>query len=359
MKTPNPMRRLLPLMLLVVLLTLSTVPSKRRSLVGLLPGVTNAAAQDRPRTTTTQTPAPQNVEVIKTDVDLVTVDALVLQKDTARIVGDLTRDDFLLKEDGKPQQISHFSQGTLPLSVLLLIDRGGCLDPFNTEVRHAAVEALARLKPTDEVAVMTYHNNAELLAPFTKDRWPVKFALNHIPPHDEMANHCLNKAFYEAATYMEQAGNPAGRRVIIFITGVTRNFDCDGPSGKRAKQAVYESGSVVCGVIPVTPEQQMENGMMTWATRMGGIMHASTLNMKDLAEDTGGEVLEDKPEQLDRTFTTLMEHLRSRFSLAFTSTNRARDGSVRKLKVELNSAALKSRGKLVVKARKSYVAPRS
>jgi len=357
MKIPSPMRRVLPLMLLILLIAFFTVPSKRRSLTGLLP-LLDAAAQDRPRTTTKQTQSPQNVEVIKTDVDLVTVDALVLQKDTARIVGDLTRDDFLVKEDGKLQEISHFSQGTLPLSVLLLIDRGGCMDPYNNEVRHAAIEALQRLKPTDEVAVMTYHNDAELLAPFTKDRWPIKFALDHIPPHDEMANHCLNKAFYEAATYMEQAGNPAGRRVIIFITGVTRNFDCDGPSGKRAKQAVYESGSVVCGVIPTTPEQQMENGMYRWVTRMGGVMRVSTINMKELAEDTGGEVLEDKPEQLDHTFTTLMEHLRSRFSLAFVSTNKARDGSLRKLKVELSSNAQKSHGKLVVKARKSYVAPR-
>jgi VWFA-related protein len=319
------------------------------------PTTQSAVGQTRERTV-----SPTNVEVIRTDVDLVTIDALVMQKDTARIVGDLTREDFVLIEDGTKQEISHFSQGTAPLSVLLLIDRGGCLDPFNSQVRHAAIDALSRLKPTDEVAVMTYHNNAELLQPFTRDRWPINFALNHIPPHDEMANHCLNKAFYEAATYMEQAGNPSGRRVIIFITGVTRNFDCaDGPGGKEATHAVYESGSVVCGLIPVTKEQQMENGMMRWATRLGTLARVSTLNLKQIAADTGGEILEDKPELLDRSFMTLMEHLRSRFSLAFVSTNKLRDGTVRKLKIELSPGTQKSRGKLVVKSRKSYVAPRS
>ena len=300
---------------------------------------------------------PKVMEVIKTDVDLVTIDALVLQKNTARVVGDLSRDDFQILEDGHPQEITHFTQGGLPLSVLLLIDRGGCLDPFSDQVRHAASEALARLKPADEVAVMTYHNNAELLQEFTRDRWPVKFALNHIPPHDETANHCLNKAFYEAATYMQQAGNPTGRRVIIFIT-VTVISLSDGPGGKTAKHAIYESGSVVCGLVPVTKEQQMENGMMRWVTRMGGAMRLSTLNIKDLAEDTGGEVLEDKPEVLDQTFATLMEHIRSRFSLAFTSTNKLRDGSVRRLKIELKPTVQKSHGQLVVKARRSYVAPR-
>src|SRR2546430_7414091 len=95
-------------------------------------------------------------EVVKVDVDLVTIDALVLQKNTARIVGGLKKEDFLLYEDGSKQEITHFSQDSLPLSMLLLIDRGGCLDPFGEKVHHAALEAVNRLKPVDEVAVMTY-----------------------------------------------------------------------------------------------------------------------------------------------------------------------------------------------------------
>lgn len=319
----------------------------------LLPPL-NSFAQTRERKVQSS-----NLEVVKVDVDLVTVDALVLQKDNARVVGDLTRDDFLIFEDGKRQDISHFSQGSLPLSVLLLIDRGGCLDPFSGEVRHAAVEALSRLKPTDEVGVMTYHNTPELLQPFTRDRALVESALTRIPPHDEAADHCLNKAVFEAANYMEKAANPTGRRVVIFITGVTRNFDCtDGPGGKQALHAIYESGSVVCGLVPVTADQRVENGMMRWITRVGKLARVSFLNIKDIAADTGGELLEDKPEQLDKTFMILMEHLRSRFSLAFVSSNKLRDGSVRKLQIDVTPAVKRARGNLVVKARKSYVAPK-
>src|SRR5881392_692874 len=57
-------------------------------------------------------------EVIKTDVDLVNVDALVLRKNTNRVVGDLAREDFIISEDGVAQTITHFSQNQLPLSVL-------------------------------------------------------------------------------------------------------------------------------------------------------------------------------------------------------------------------------------------------
>lgn len=302
----------------------------------------------------------KNGEVIKVDVDLVTVDALVLQKNTARVVGDLKRDDFMLSEDGVKQEITHFSQDSLPLSVLLLIDRGGCLDPFGINVRNAALEAISRLKPTDEVAVMSYHNEVELLQGFTRDRSLIADALNHVPPHDEAADHCLNKAFFDAADYMVKSGNPAGRRVVIAITGVTRYFDCpNGPSGKAAAQAIFESGSVVCGLIPKSGEQKMENGIMILATRIGGLGGAASLNLEKLAEETGGEVLQDKPENLNTTFNTLINHLRTRYNLAFVSSNKKRDGSTRKLKIDITAAAQKSQGKLVVKARRSYVAPRS
>src|SRR5689334_4709048 len=120
-------------------------------------------------------------ETIKTDVDLVTVDALVLQKNTARVVGNLAREDFVIAEDGVTQSITHFSKDRLPLSVLLLIDRGGCLDPFGETVRHAAFSALEQLKPSDEVAVMTYHDTAELRQRFTTNRAEVKRALDFVP----------------------------------------------------------------------------------------------------------------------------------------------------------------------------------
>ena len=297
-------------------------------------------------------------DVVKVDVDLVTVDALVLQKNTARVVGGLKKEDFVLSEDGAKQEITHFSQDSLPLSVLLLIDRGGCLDPFNAQVRRAASDAIARLKPADEVAVMTYHDTTRLLQGFTRDRSLIDDALNRIPAHDEQADHCLNTLFFDAADYMIRASNPIGRRVVIAITGVTRNFDCpNSPSGKSAALAIYESGSVVCGIIPKTSDQGLENGIMIWATRIGKLQGAAYLDIQTLANETGGELLADRPENLNTTFQTLMDHLRSRYNLAFVSSNKKRDGTTRKLKIDLAPPLQKSQGKLVVKARRSYVAP--
>jgi VWFA-related protein len=175
----------------------------------LVPAPVSTQTRER---TVGQTPG----DVVKVDVDLVVLDALIMQKKTSRVVGGLKAESFILSEDGVKQQITNFSQDAYPLSVLLLVDRGGCLDPFGTEVRRATLEALKRLKPEDEVALMTYHNTTELIEGFSRDRSRIVDALNHVPPHDEEANHCLNLAFFDAARYMIEASNPTGRRVIIF-----------------------------------------------------------------------------------------------------------------------------------------------
>ncbi len=328
-------------------------------LLFLLPFISlRLSSQTRERSVGSGRQPASAAEVVKVDVDLVTIDALVLQKKTARAVGDLQATDFVILEDGTKQQITQFSQDTLPLSVLMLIDRGGCIDPFGAAVRKAATEALSRLKPSDEVAVMSYHDKVELVQEFTRDRSAIDSSLNRIPSHNNWADHCLNKAFAKAADYMVTAGNPVGRRVIIAITGITRNFDCGhGPSGKAAKLALYESGSVVCGLIPTTIVQRMENRYMVMGTKALGVF-GHTLDIRDLAEDTGGEVMEDKPEKLDSTFNTLIDHLRTRYNLAFVSSNKKRDGSLRKLKIDLTVNAQKLRGVLVVKARRAYIAPK-
>lgn len=293
---------------------------------------------------------------VKLAVDLVVLDAQVLQQKTGRVVGTLKQEEFTVTEDGVKQQITHFSQDTLPLSIIILIDRGGCLDPFSDKVRHATTEAIQRLRPQDEVALMAFAETTDLIAGFGRGRDRILSALDRVPPHDEEAEHCFSRAFYDAADYMRAAGNPDGRRVIIVITGITVSLDCPTPSAQEARNAVFESGSVVCGIIPKTAGQRIENGVMTAAAGIGGIFRARTSSLKQLAEETGGEVLSDKPENLDHTFNELIDHLRTRYTLGFVSTNRKRDGSFRKLKVEVAQPTQKRDDRLVVKTKRGYVA---
>ena len=312
------------------------------------------------------TPTPESsTEVVKVEIDLVKIDALVLQKNTARIVGSLNKEDFLLYEDGIKQEITHFSQDQLPLSVVVAIDRGpACphrIDVWSDEAHRAAREAIDRLKNVDEIAVMAFTDSTKLIQPFTRNRILIEKALNNIPEQAKTTNvaHCFNILFADAAEHMLKASNPAGRRVIIVISSMTRLFDCsNGPSNRAATAAIYESGAVVCAIIPKVIIQRVENALQIAATRVNKVVAAHYMDLEHLANETGGEVLANKPEKLDTTFQTMIDHLRSRYNLAFVSTNKTRDGTTRKLKLDIDPAQQKSQGKLVVKARRSYISPR-
>jgi VWFA-related protein len=322
------------------------------------------AIQLPPRPAPASTPD-SSAEIVKIDVDLVKIDALVLQKNTARIVGGLNKEDFLLYEDGIKQEITHFSQDQLPLSVVVAIDRGpACphpIDVWSDEAHRAAREAIDRLKPVDEISVMAFTDSTKLIQPFTRNRILIEKALNNIPEPAKTTNvaHCFNLMFADAAEHMLKASNPAGRRVIIVITSMTRLFDCsNGPSNRAATAAIYESGAVVCAIIPKVIIQRVENTLQMVATRVNKVVGAKYMDLEYLADETGGEVLANKPAKLVTTFQTLIDHLRSRYNLAFVSTNKQRDGTTRKLKLDLAPAQQKSQGKLVIKARRSYIAPR-
>jgi VWFA-related protein len=296
---------------------------------------------------------------VRLGVDLVVTDAQVLQKKTGRIVGSLKKEDFVLSEDGVKQQITHFSQDSLPLSVILLVDRGGCLDPMSEQVRRATREALERLKPEDEVALMTFANTVELLQGFRHDRQAISDALDRIPDHDEHADHCFDSALYEAARYMAAAGNPDGRRVIIVVSTLTRYIDCFGhPSSKEALDEVIESGSVVCGLVPSSVGQRAENGAIGGVSAAAGVFGVSVFSLKKFADETGGEIISVKAEAIPLAFDDLVRHLRTRYSLGYVSSNTKQDGGYRKLKIEVAPAVRKREGKLVVRTKRGYIAPR-
>ena len=119
---------------------------------------------------------------------------------------------------------------------------------------------------------------------------------------------------------------------------------------------------MMCGKLQSIPKvltQRVENTLQTVATRVNKVVAANYMDLEHLANETGGEVLANKPEKLDTTFQTLIDHLRSRYNLAFVSTNKKRDGTTRKLKLDIDPIRQGSPGKLVIKSRRRYIAPRS
>ncbi|MGH9935665.1 MAG: VWA domain-containing protein [Blastocatellia bacterium] len=296
-----------------------------------------------------------NEQALKLRTDLVNVGILAKQKKTGRIISDLTKDDFTIFEDGVRQTVSHFHQEKLPLSIILLVDRAGCINAFNDQIRAATIKAFGDLKPEDEVAIMTFSNKVALAQAFTRDRQSITDKIMAVERQHRSEQHYFNAGIHEAASYMSKAANPAGRRAIIVLTSLEASIDFSRISEKKALEAVLESGAIVSGVLVKTIGGRIEQGIRGKPTSILRHIGLRSGSLKMFVEETGGELINAEPEKMEETLTRIVSHIASSYSLAYLPTNSARDGKRRKIKVQLSPEIEKREGQTVLITRRSYI----
>jgi Ca-activated chloride channel homolog len=301
-------------------------------------------------------PAPADDHSLRLRTDLVLVDVLPVQRKTSRVVNGLKKDDFTVYEDGVKQAVSYFSRDTLPVSVVLLVDRAGCVNPFNEQIREATARAINHLKPTDEVAIMTFSNKVKLFQPFTRDRRIIGDKIATVEHQHESEQHYFNQAIYEASEYMKKAANPAGRRAIIVLTSLEAAIDFSKISEKEALLSVLESGATVSGILIETLGGRFEQAIRGKPTSFLRIFKLRSGSMKMFVEETGGELTGAPPDKIDETINRVVDNVAASYSLAYTSTNTTRDGKRRKVRIEISPEVEKREGRVAVLARRSYVA---
>jgi VWFA-related protein len=297
-------------------------------------------------------------QILKVRTELVNVDVLARNKETGRIISSLSRDDLTVFEDGIKQTISHFSQERLPLSIVLLVDRAGCINAFNDQIRAATVQAFGQLKPEDEVAIMTFSNKVSLVQTFTRDSQLIADKIRAVELQRRSEQHYFNAGIYEAATYMSKAANPIGRRAIIVLTSLEASIDFSKVSEKEALEAVLESGAVVSGILVKTVGGRIEQGIRGKPTSVLRHIGLRSGSLKMFVEETGGELISAAPEKTNETLMRMVNHLSVSYSLAYLPTNSARDGKRRRIKVQLSPEVEKREGKTVLITRRSYIMPK-
>src|SRR5262245_43430027 len=299
-----------------------------------------------------------DTQPMKVRTDLVNVGVLARQKESGRIISSLAKDEFKVFEDGVEQTISYFSQERLPLSIVLLVDRAGCINAFNDQIRAATIQAFGELKPEDEVAIMTFSNKVELAQPFTRDRQVIADKVMAIERQHRSEQHYFNAGIYEAATYMNKAANPAGRRAIIVLTSLEASIDFSKISEKEALEAVLESGAVVSGVLVKTVGGRIEQGIRGKPTSILRHVGLRAGSLKMFVDETEGELISAEPEKMEETLTSVVSNIAESYSLAYLPTNSARDGKRRKIRVLLSPEIDKREGQTVLITRRSYIMPK-
>jgi len=131
-------------------------------------------------TVTTQQATSSDDDVIRIETSLVTSDVLVTDKQ-GRPVRDLKATDFVVSEDGVPQQIGHFVLGdnaNLSRSIVLVIDYSRSQFPYISDSIAAASVLVDKLGPYDRMAIVT--DDIELLVDFTNDKRELKKGLESL-----------------------------------------------------------------------------------------------------------------------------------------------------------------------------------
>jgi VWFA-related protein len=292
-------------------------------------------------------PAPtqsgQGEPKLRVSVNLVLVDATVKDKH-GQIIDGLTKDDFLVSEDGTGQQIAHFSRYQLPLAVALVVDLSGSIMPFLRPLRYATMTALRSLKPEDQVALFAFTDRVDRLVDLTGDKQRVA---DQIAGFSAGGSTNINGALLDAANYLRAAA-PQTRRVIILVSDNVPTSST--VSSKRVLDAMFEADTSLYGLkVP---------GENPWQARMDARMHSGKLgDVAEMAEATGGEVFDVQKEgSLYIAFEALINRLKTRYTIGYYPTNTAHDGRFRNLTVRLAPRWGKPGRDYAVLAKRGYFA---
>ena len=262
---------------------------------------------------------------LRIQVNLVNLFATVRDKHTKQIVSTLEQNNFTVTEDGKEQKLSFFSKDSkLPITLGLLIDTSGSEQNTLGAEQDAAVQFLSRvMRKGDLTMVMSFDSDSDLLADFTDDiprldRAIRRTQINTPGAQGPLANNLAGTVFYDAVYLAahDKLAEEAGRKALIILT------DAQDEGSKVSVQDAIEAAQRTDTVVHL---------LLIADPRFGGNEGVA----KKLTDETGGRTIVVRNEKdLGKAFDQISEELRSQYTLGYYSTNSARDGSYRKIKVE-------------------------
>ena len=160
----------------------------------------------------------------KTAVDLINVSATVTDS-SERFVTGLRREDFILFEDEREQPITHFSDERVPVSLGIVLDTSGSMEGAKFRAAENAIDRFMRelLSPEDEVFLMAFSDQVELISGWTTDRDRVMRDLRGVYPRG-------GTAMYDAvaeAIPLAQRGKHRKKAIVVISDGNDTNSATD------------------------------------------------------------------------------------------------------------------------------------
>ncbi len=277
--------------------------------------------------------AAQDQPIFKSNVRTVPVYATVVDG-SGRLVPDLERSDFQILDNGKPADVSLFSNESQPFTAVVMLDTSASMTANLKLLNRAAEQFLLRLLPVDKAQVGAFNDKIQLSGTFTSNRDELIGALDDLYFGNPTR---LNDGI---AAGLEALHGIEGRRVVLVFT------DGEDTSSKTGFKTVLERArDEEVMVYSIGLESEYFNGVRIVKTR-------PSRDLRKISDETGGGYFELlKSADLAPTFTRVAQELRSQYLIGFAPV--ALDGKVHKLEVKIRKPGMNAR------ARKSYLAASS
>jgi VWFA-related protein len=276
----------------------------------------------------------------RASVTQVRVDAQVV--DNNRPVTGLTKNDFVVYDEGVAQPLVHFGHDAEPVTVLLLLDVSGSMKRYLEQVGRTARQALGQLTSQDRAGVMVFSKGTQVF-------------------------HAFSNRFAEAAREIEvavlDAKMPAGTAIYAALLDAAAEFGKDPQLGRRAILLLTDGS----GLNHLVNEDDTVHALSGGDVVMNAIVVGKGRNPRTfaganpdftpsdvfaVAARTGGEAV--RAERADEAFGEMIGRLRTRYSLAFAMPADAARGTFRRVRVELTGAARKRYPRAQIRARGGY-----
>lgn len=353
---------------------------------------TAASAQDK------KPPKGDEDEVLRVDTELVEVPVVITDR-AGKPLLNLKQMNFSVLEDGKPQEITDFAATTAPFEVALLLDTSGSARGELQLIQRAAQNFINSLRPGDRVSIVSFKTDvqdqrktptSEVLTGLTGDRAVLTAALekvstsNGTPYYDSLLK-VAEKVFGEPAKPEFR-----GRRALVALTD---GVDSTSVSDFAEAQELLAKSGVVCYFIKVNTREFFEQSLLgdcQIAIRFSAaqirryyrkfepnaklettsdfcqlgdferlaiskkLYEMAGDEMNTLAKGSGGKVFPVGDLSEARVaFKNVADEIGTKYSLGYYSSNEKRDGTYRKIKVDVKGLPPGTQ----VRAREGYTAP--
>lgn len=280
---------------------------------------------------------------INVSVPVVTLDVGVLTKDGMFVPG-LKQDQFRVLEDGIPQTIASFQQTQGPITAVILTEfaNNDIFYSFAYDSLIASFTFAQMLKKEDWIALITYDLRAHIVQDFTQDKRAIQASVSMLRPGMAMSQETnLFDALYDTIDRLEGV---EGRKYIILVSSGRDTF-----SKKTLDQALKKvQASKDIAIYSIGTGQALRNYLEShgalrypYACDLTDFSCSTTYaqadnQMRSFARMTGGKAYFPLFQASFRdAFADIGQTIRNQYSISYHPTNRAQDGSYRKIKVEL------------------------